>query len=191
MADQPESGGGKKTDWSRTNAILNKDAVNRGELIMPPPPPRGLATTQSAIDVPEMSAPQGILSEFKANRIKRKAAMAALQTHYDNQLDVLAHTLSKAALVEKSRADVTADHFLKELDAQHLEVLAELGMRNKQTREQSLIDLTEQTCQRIREVQEKDWPPQLVEETLQQLLGLRKRYIAEILAELGSAYEKE
>ena len=37
----------------------------------------------------------------------------------------------------------------------------------------------------IREVQQKDWPPTLIENTSGQLLELKKRAVAEIMSELG------
>lgn len=176
-----------KTDWSRVSNSIAKTPEKAAEVVA-----RAQRSAEAfetnAIQVPELSAPSGILSQFKANLIKRRSAMAALQTHYDSQLDVLSHTLARAGQVEKSRADVVAEEYLKELDAKHLEVLAELGMRNKETRERALIALTDQTVIKVREVMSKDWPEELIQETLQELFTLRKRVIAEILRELGSAY---
>lgn len=181
----------QKTDWSRVNSQLVKHSdpqrnispgnESRDNLPADLPAP-------SQIEVPEMTAPAGILTQFKENRIKRKSALAALQTHYDKQLDVLTHTLSRVGQVEKARADVIAEEYLKELDAKHLEVLVELGMRNKQTRERALLELTDQTVKTIQDVMAKDWPEELISETINQLFSLRKRVIAELLKELGSDY---
>jgi len=189
MSDEP-SKKQNKTDWSRVSTSLQPSAAEPNAVVPAQNRPTELAEV-NAIKVPKMEAPRGILSEFKANHIKRKAAMTALQTHYDGQLDVLTHTLAKVGQVEKSRADVVAEEFLKELDAKHLEVLVELGMRNKQTRERALLELTDQTVRTVRDVMAKDWPEELIQETLQQLFALRKRVIGEILKELGSEYESE
>lgn len=189
-----DQGGQKKTDWSQVTGALAKspdasrtlpvqqaDAENNSADLPAP----------SRIEVPEMTAPAGILTQFKENRIKRKSALAALQTHYDKQLDVLTHTLSRVGQVEKARADVIAEEYLKELDAKHLEVLVELGMRNKQTRERALLELTDQTVKTIQDVMAKDWPEELISETINQLFSLRKRVIAELLKELGSDYASD
>ena len=183
----------QKTDWSRVNAQLVKQDPQRNV------PSRSDTrenlpadlTAPSQIEIPEMTAPAGILTQFKENRIKRKSALAALQTHYDKQLDVLTHTLSRVGQVEKARADVIAEEYLKELDAKHLEVLVELGMRNKQTRERALLELTDQTVKTIQDVMAKDWPEELISETINQLFSLRKRVIAELLKELGSDYASD
>jgi hypothetical protein len=186
MADEATPDNPSKTDWSMVSASISKYPSRS---ITPAPIRSTELAEANAINVPELKAPDGILSQFKANLIKRKAAMTALQTHYDSQLDVLTHTLAKAAQVEKSRADVMAEEYLNELDAKHLEVLAQLGMRNKQTRERALLELTDQTVARMRDVMAKDWPQELIEETISDLLALRKKVLAEILKELGSAYD--
>jgi uncharacterized protein YutE (UPF0331/DUF86 family) len=180
-----------KTDWSFIDEKMSRQksaprnaiaptTVNRSEIVE--------ANNSNSIRVPELAVPEGILSQFKSNQIKRKAALTALQTHYDSQIDVLAHTLSKAAQVEKSRADVTASQFMKELDSKYLEVLAQLGMRNKDTRERALIELTDQTTARLLEVEQKNWPQHFKDTVISDLMALHKRYIDEIVAELGSDY---
>ena len=131
----------------------------------------------------------GILGYLKSKSLGRKAAMESIQLHYSSQLDVLAHSLTKATQVRKSRADVLAEEFLKDLDTQHLAVLTEFGLRNKETRERALIDLTEATAAKLREVQEKDWPLELVQDTIKQLFTLRKRVVAEMMEELGGEYD--
>ncbi|TWU27558.1 hypothetical protein [Bythopirellula polymerisocia] len=179
------------TDWSFIDEqIRKKDSEPRDALIPTANRQSALAESKGSISmqVPELSVPDGLLSQFKANQIKRKSALEALQTHYGSQIDVLKHTLSRAAQVEKSRADVTASQFLKELDSKYLEVLAQLGMRNKDTREKAILDLTDQTTVRLREVAAKDWPQQFKDSIISELMSLHQRYIDEIVAELGSDY---
>ncbi len=177
-----------KTDWSFIDEQIDRQQSTEKNALTPTTANRSELAATDSVRVPELAVPDGILSQFKANTIKRKAALAALQTHYDSQIDVLAHTLSKAAQVEKSRADVTARQFRKELDSKHLEVLAQLGMRNKDTRERALLDLTDQTTARLLEVGQKDWPQHFKDTVIKDLMVLHKRYIDEIVAELGSEY---
>ncbi|MDB4767067.1 hypothetical protein OAG71_05215, partial [bacterium] len=131
----------------------------------------------------------GILSNYKKKNLSRKASLSALKIQYDGQLDVLRHQIGQACRVEKSRADVHAEQYLKELDAKHLEVLSELGLRNKETREEALLKLTDSTVERLKEVQAKDWPPSLIDETISELFKLRSRAVAEIMNELGGQPE--
>lgn len=180
------------TDWSFIDEQISKQHSEPQNALTPTTNRRSELTESKdsiSMQVPELSVPDGLLSQFKANQIKRKSALAALQTHYDSQIDVLKHTLSRAAQVEKSRADVTASQFLKELDSKYLEVLAQLGMRNKDTREKAILDLTDQTAVRLQEVQGKNWPQQFKDSIIDQLMSLHQRYIDEIVADLGSEYE--
>ena len=85
----------------------------------------------------------------------------------------------------KARADVDYENYLKELDAEHLEVLAELGLRNKDVRERTLLQLTEMTAVKLKEVQAADWPNELKDATVNELFELRKRFAAEMMKELG------
>ncbi|MEM7313643.1 MAG: hypothetical protein AAF497_10880 [Planctomycetota bacterium] len=180
----------KRTNWELAESALAKtDATaapsDSGEMVVPSnrdlPPAPNLQVGISESD----ESPKGVLARFHQNRLSRKASIAALKSHYDNQLDALRYTLAKACQVSKARADALAEKHLKELDAGHLEVLGQLGLRNKDTRERTLIELTDSTVEKLKEVQSKDWPPSLIEETIQQLFEVRKRAVAEIMNELG------
>lgn len=184
MSDEKE----KRTDWKLAESALAKSDST--------PPPTSQLVTQPDSNLPPApvlqvgiseseESPKGVLAKFHQNRLSRKASIAALKSHYDNQLDALRYTLAKACQVSKARADALAEKHLKELDAGHLEVLGQLGLRNKDTRERTLIELTDSTVEKLKEVQTKDWPPSLIEETIQQLFEVRKRAVAEIMNELG------
>ena len=187
-----------KTDWSKAEAILISEetpttvrdqvarSVDRGELV--PTRDSALPTTP-AIGIPESGS--GIIMKWKEKKLSRKATLKALEAHYSSQLDALTYSLTKAVQVQKARADVIAEEYLKELDARQLEMLAELGLRNKDTRERALLKLTDTTAARVKEVQEKDWPEQLVKDTLLELFTLRKRVVAEIMKELGGDHSDD
>ncbi len=182
----------KKTDWTVSEAVRgggrrrpaasNAPTTTTGKLMQSPP------TTDIKV---QEETPEGVMVKYKQKRLSRKASVAALKLRYDSELDALKHQLTRACQVEKARADVMADEYLKELDSQHLQVLGELGLKNKETREKALLKLTDSTVERLKEVQEKDWPPTLVEETITEIFQLRKRAVAEIMNELGSADAKE
>lgn len=189
-----------KTDWSLTDTVATSErvtaphaepaarAAERTEL---QPSGRSSVPAAPTVALPDTTAPQGILMRWRENKLGRKAALRALEAHYDSQLDALTHSLTKAVQVQKARADVIAGEYLRELDARQLEMLAELGLRNKDTRERALLELTEMTAAKLREVQDKDWPAELVRDTIGELLALRKRVVAEIMKELGGAYSDD
>jgi hypothetical protein len=200
MTDKSNPQEQAKTDWSLTDSVATSETVSsphgasavqaaaRTELL---PSDRSSVPPAPSVALPDNTAPQGILTRWRENKLGRKAALRALEAHYDSQLDALTHSLGKAVQVQKARADVIAGEYLRELDARQLEMLAELGLRNKDTRERALLELTEMTAAKLREVQDKDWPAELVRDTIGELLALRKRVVAEIMKELGGAYSDD
>jgi len=191
----------KKTDWSLTNSIRRSTvpappereeemerSVSRVEL-----QPGGHSSVPSAptVALPDTTASRGIMMQWKENKLGRKAALKALEAHYNGQLDALTHSLSKAVQVQKARADVVAAEYLRELDARHIAMMAELGLRNKDTRERTLITLTDQTAARLAEVQSKDWPEELIADVMNSLFTLRRRMVAEMMKELGGDYSDD
>lgn len=183
----------KKTDWKKTEDLILRSSLPPAEIDdVPEGAPGAELSVRPAMPIaapiPDAKAVQGILAKWRSNNLERGAALAALKENYTSQLDVLKHCLTAAARVKKTQADVMAEEYLKELDARHLEVLTEIGLRNKDTREKALLELTDRTVEKLREVQGKDWPEALIEDTIQKLLGLRERLVAEILEELGGGY---
>lgn len=189
-----------KTDWSFTDAIIKstKNPTSEGKQVASPVEEAGLLPTGDSIIppaptvvLPDMSASRGILMKWREQKLGRKAAMRALEAHYQSQLDALTYSLAKAVQVQKARADVIAEEYLKELDSRQLELLTELGLRNKETRERALLELTEMTAAKLREVQTKDWPEELMRDTISKLLALRKRVVGEMMKELGGDYSDD
>jgi hypothetical protein len=177
-----------KTDWSFLESMRNPEkreterasrASGRADLVpvdnsdVPAPISPAVPNTDSL----------GILMRWKKKGLEKKAAVRELETFYEKRLEVLAYKLERAGEVEKARSHLIAEEYLKELDSKHLEVLSEIGLRNKDTRERGLLQLTDMTVARIKEVHEKDWPPAIVNETIQELFALRKRYVAEMMRE--------
>lgn len=135
--------------------------------------------------LPTLGAPRGILMEFKSNRMGRKATLEALQEQYNAGLTIYKHHLQNVVMGQNARDDVDYAAYQKQLDQEYLEVLAELGLRNKGVREQALIQLTDMTANRLKEVQEKDWPQALKDSVINDLIALRQRFSDEMMKELG------
>lgn len=183
------------TDWSRVERINNPKPA------APPPPPAGQSRelvpappqlpavapppVQGSVAVP-FETPKDLLSRIKANSKNRKAMMEALDVHYATQLDGLRAQLSAGLKVHKSKLDLQAEEYLKSLDAQHLEVLGQLGIRNAATRWKAITELTDLAVAKIKEVQEKQWPESLIDETISQILSLKNRVAAEVMREFGA-----
>ncbi len=185
-----------KTDWSVTENLTRVPRSGSKALAADLGPSRVVApddkTAGGALArIPSADEASGILTKLRARQLGRKAALEALEKSYMGQLDVLTHTIGAAARAKKTQIDVEAEEFLRELDARHLELLTEIGLRNKETRERALLELTERTVEKLRDVQQRDWPPSLIQDTVQELLDLRKRLVREVMEELGREHSEE
>lgn len=185
----------EKTDFSLVEEVMKSDkrfAAQRAEVGQPlqsaeiVPVEMSDVPTAPKLSLPDSNLSRGILARWQANTISRKAALEQLQSAYDAQLGLLKHQLEQAVTMKKAQADVIAKEYLKHLDAQQLEILTKLDLKNKGTREKALLELTEDTAARLKEVQNSDWPDILKADTVKQLFQLRERYVAEMMKELGS-----
>ena len=180
----------KKTDWSFVDNLTEESETIRGELVEASSDGEvSLPSTGNSPNAPQK--PDGILASFQAKKVTRRAAIEALTVNYKFQIDSLRHNLSKALLVSNAKADTMAKEFLMELDSQHLEVLGRLGLKNKETRERVLADLSESTANTLRELEQKDWPKQFIDEAIAQSLKLRARAIEEIMRDVISEGDDE
>jgi hypothetical protein len=180
-------------DWSRVERLTPKPGqeTEQDHKAMVPVPPQADVpmitppTLQGSIDVP-LQQPLDFIGKLKANAKNRKAVMAALDAHYASQLDGLQAQLAAGLRVHKTKVDLQAEEYLKTLDARHLEVLGQLGVRNAATRWQAIMELNDLAVAKIKEVQDKQWPDSLIDDTITQILSLRKRVAAEVMRELGA-----
>lgn len=190
MSQSDDSKGKDKTDWSfvDANRVVRRSGKtgpesHAVELVGSIVPDKSKRETQGPL--PTLGAPRGVLMEFKSNRMGRKATLEALQEQYNSALTIYKHHLQNVVMGQTARDDVDYAAYQKQLDQEYLEVLAELGLRNKSVREQALIQLTDMTASRLKEVQEKDWPQPLKDAVIDDLIALRQRFSDEMMKELG------
>ena len=115
----------KKTDWRVSESVGKSKNVASSELISAsndnlPNEPEKFPAKGGMSEVGMGGTPEGVIAQFQSKTLSRRASVAALKIRYESELDTLEHRLSKACQVEKARADVIAEQYLKELDAQHL-----------------------------------------------------------------------
>jgi hypothetical protein len=173
---KPEQG-----KWEVVKKVMDQDArsalpFKQDALQSPPAMP-------TAPD--QFGKPEGIIASYKAAKVQREATLDYLRTWYREQLEVTKHRLAEAARVRKTEATVIAEQFLRELDQRHLEYLSDLGLRNVATRQDALAKLTDQTSGKLRELQERDWPPELQEQTIKGILDLHKRFFDRLMEEIA------
>ena len=197
MSDNSQQG--RKVDWSLVESVINSDKLATTEIGKAAgPSERVLVPTEHSsvpvaltIPAPSSDESRGILVQWKAKQLGRRAALEAVAAQYESKLEILKHTLTEAVHVQKTRVDVAAKEYLERLDAQHLELLAQFGMRNAATRWKAVTDLTDMAVAQFKEVQGKEWPEWLVKDTIAKIFALRERVAGEIMKELGIEHSKD
>lgn len=172
-----------KDKWETTNRTLQKQAFEKGT-----PTEMGAMLPTSSPDPTSAGAPdkpEGVIAGFQAGRIQRKAALQQMEAWYGAQLDIAKHRLTEVARVKKAQTTVIAEQFLRNLDQQHLEYLTNLGLRNTNARGEALIKLGDQTAKTLKELEDRDWPPALVEQTIKGVIDLHERFFGKLMEELG------
>lgn len=190
---------GRKKDWGLAESVLGSMKLPQAEPTQGVrPSERALVPQESSaipapliIAPPDTSASLGIVAMWKAKQMGRKAALTALEEQYNGQLELLKHVVTEQVKVGKTRVSVAAEEYLNKLDAKHMEVLAQLGMRNAATRWKAVTDLTDMALAQVREVEGKDWPEPLIKDTVGKVFELRERVATKIMRELGSEYAKD
>src|SRR5208282_2251621 len=133
-----------------------------------------------------VAIPDGVISQFKAKKIQKKVALKHIEAWYDGQLEAARHAVAEAVTVRKAEASRIAERLLMAIDAEHLKYLTSLGLRNEAVRGEALKELGDQTSRLLSEVHAKDWPPQLVEETLDGIIERHRKFKDRIMEDLGT-----
>jgi hypothetical protein len=171
---------------SRASRALQRQA--RGGIPLNPDKPLEVpAALQAHVNevMPAPTAnPKGVLAEFKAKRLTRKAALDQLTVYYDAQLDVVKTRLAETIRVRKAEATLKAEEFLQVLNNEHIEFLTELGLRNEDMRNRAFIKLNEQTTKSLREVENASWPTEMIDMTLEAMIARYKKFMGKLASDL-------
>jgi hypothetical protein len=173
-----------RTDWSGIETSLKRQAMDVAIPVARErqvPVPTGLHAPTDGSERPD-----GVIAQFKANRVSRRAAMEYLEVWYRAQLEVARHRLSEIARVRRAEATLLAEQFLHGINSQHLEYLTSLGLRNEEVRMRAFIQLSDQTSAALREIQGRDWPQQMVDRTVQAILERQEAFFRKLTQELGA-----
>jgi len=134
-----------------------------------------------------VAKPDGMIAQFKANKIQRNVALKHVEVWYEGRLEATRHAVTEAVRVKKAEATEIAERMLMALQFEHLHYLATLGLRNEAVLGKALTELGDQTTRLLAEVKsKKDWPPQIIERTLQNLVDRYHRFSEKIMTDLGN-----
>ncbi len=179
MSDSDERPGSKLID-----KVFEKASAGRPG----GPKTAGALDAHQVVQAPQevVARPDGVIAQFKANKIQKKVALKHIETWYDGQLEAARHAVAEAVRVRKAEASSVAERLLMAIDTDHLRYLTSLGLRNEAVRGEALKDLGDQTHRLMSEIEAKNWPPQLVEETLHGILERHRKFFDRIMQDLGT-----
>ena len=163
---------GKKNNWDLAENLLSKDK-NLPEKHSSRP----VLTKEGRF----MESPSGPISKIKSEQIKTRAALEFDKEWYKAQLEVSKHQLKRAVELKIKETDADIERLLTDISRKHLQYLTEMGLKNSEQREEALERLSDQTAQRIKRLQGKDWPDSLIEQTVNGVIELHQRFFDKIL----------
>ncbi len=164
----------KKEKWEKINTLMKRDdkAALQEEL-----------TGKISIQKDMISEPDGIIAKYKAKHIERKAGIKLIKTWYESQLEVAEHQLKTAVQLKKKEVEIDAEHFLMDLNKRHLRYLSELEFSNLEERYNALEKLGDAASKNMAKIYEKDWPQKMVDETIQGITDLYRKFFEKIMQE--------
>lgn len=160
--------------WKNVNALIKKEKAGSQENL-----------TQSLAKPVEAMAkkPEGIIAQYKANQIERKAALGFLKVWYGSQLEVAEHQLRTAVMLKKRATETDAERFLMDINAQQIQYLIDLGITNVEQRMEALEKLQDKTVKMYEKIRGKDWPQEMVDQTITAISSLNKRFFDKVMEE--------
>lgn len=131
--------------------------------------------------------PETMLAKWKANKIERNAIVEYFEKRYDAQLEMVEEELRQAVRVNNAEVVKQADRWIDKINQEHLEFMTELGLRNKEKRQEALQKLGDQTTEALNQIKTRqgEWPPEMLDQTLEAVRELHQRFFQRIMEELG------
>ena len=166
--------------WAKVDALVQR---NPGSLTAPKEQPlTPLAPIQAQIDrIHEEKI--GLIGQFKKNKIDRQAALIKLKAMHDAQIEAATHALRRAVDVEKGRVDTVANKFLYQITEEYLNDMREMGLKNFESRMQTLLQLNTKLGELLGHAQSQDLPQSVKDATIQNILKKYQEFADRIMAE--------
>jgi hypothetical protein len=131
---------------------------------------------------------QGLIAQYRLRSKGRKAALEYAEMYYNGQLQLLDHKIKEGLRVGKRNISQMAEERLRELDAEHIRVLTELGIRNAEQRCDALEKLTDTISAKMKRIENKDWDQPVIDEVLKNYWAIRQQVCGEIMKGLVIEY---
>ena len=180
MSDPPD-----KTDWTEVEGALERVDPQTGKLQASPGMDAPTDLHRHPM-VQKFGGAKGVMVEFQAGRIRRGATISALKEWHSGQLEVAKVQIQEAVRVHTAQASVQAERFLETLNHEYLTYLGELGLKNTAERQQMIIRLNDQTSKSLREVKDADWPQNMKDGAIANIMHMHETFADKLLQEVGS-----
>ena len=131
-----------------------------------------------------------LVSQWKAGKIQRRAAVEALQVVYDGHLTVLKVRVGNTVKAKTAQSDVQLQEFLKQLEEEQIRLLERFEMSNIDAKARILQELNDRYLSHVLSIRCKDWPPSMIAMTIDQLDALRERVVQKILLDFPARYSR-
>jgi hypothetical protein len=166
--------------WEKADAILRKQAG--GTLAKPAGADAPLAPINEKIEAIRKQEID-IIGRFKRNAIDRSAALEALRAMHDAHLDATKYTLKRAIEVEKARVDTIADKYIFHITEEFLRNMAELGVKNIESRTETLLKFNETIARLLEQAQAQDVPNAIRDMTIDNILKKHREFVDKVMQE--------
>jgi len=134
---------------------------------------------------PSLQKPEGAITQFKANKIGKKAALKHIETWYNGQIEAAEHAVNEAVRVRKAEATKIAERLLLDINEEHFGYLTSLGLRNEAARHRAMLELGDQTSKMLKEIEGRNWPPRLIEQGMHGVMERQLRFFQKLMEDLG------
>jgi len=183
MEDDGDKGQGSGK-WDRISSVIGKPVA-----VTTPRRPQSVEVLhqQHRLEVPHSSVqkPEAAIAKFKANQIEKRAALRNIEIWYKGQIEAAEHAVKEAVRVRKAEATNVAERMLMEINEEHFRYLTSLGLRNEATRKKAMLELGDQTSMALKEIEGRDWPPQLIEQAMHAVMERQMKFFQKLMEDLG------
>ena len=140
-------------------------------------------TEPGQMEINENVSIDGIIAQYKANKIKQDTALQMMRKYNRSQMEVAKNKFLKAVMQNKPLSDIDADKILKGLCQNYFNTLQLLGMWSTGEYEKSLIQLKQQTSELLAKVDDKNLSEPMRQKSVEQIFQLIKKVDNQIMVE--------
>ena len=140
-------------------------------------------TEPGQMEINENVAIDGIIAQYKANKIKQDTALQMMRKYNRSQMEVAKNKFLKAVMQNKPLSDIDADKILKGLCMNYFNSLQQLGIGNTGEYDESLIQLKQQASELLAKVDDKNLSEPMRQKSVEQIFQLIKKVDNQIMVE--------